>query len=153
MAAHADVVDNDVAAHADVATDVDLEADVAADTIDASARGPLQSVADHGRRRSILLLCRSLMAGRDDGTVGGCWRRRGQHRLRRCLCCCKPESMLAVMGVVGGGVWWFVVSGVVCDSDLWRRQWFVDNTAEDGGLLCCRSWRSTDVSCGVDLVV
>ncbi|KAG6767627.1 hypothetical protein POTOM_028839 [Populus tomentosa] len=31
-----------------------------------------QSVADRGRRRSILLLCRSLMAGRDDGLLWFC---------------------------------------------------------------------------------
>jgi hypothetical protein len=43
--------------------------------------------------------------GADDGTVDGRWRWRGRHWLRRCLCCCKPESMLAVMGVVGSGVW------------------------------------------------
>jgi hypothetical protein len=42
--------------------------------------------------------------GGDDGTVDGRWRWRGRHWLRRCLCCCKPESMLVVMGVVGIGV-------------------------------------------------
>jgi len=47
--------------------------------------------------------------GADDGTVDGRWRWRGRHWLRRCLCCCKPESMLAVMGVVGSGVWCFVI--------------------------------------------
>ena len=34
--------------------------------------------------------------------------------------------MLAVMGVVGGGFWWFVASGVVCAAGL---------AAETAGLL------------------
>jgi hypothetical protein len=42
---------------------------------------------------------------RSMAVIVGCDRRWGRHWRRRCLCCCKPESMLAVMGVVGSGVW------------------------------------------------